>query len=188
MKHLRIGVCGPAGVGKDTVAKYLCEHHGFIRNAFADPLKRAGQQMFMLNEEQTWGDGLKEVVIPYWGLSPRQMFQKLGTEGGRMVFGDDLWLRRWRIHFDTFGPVSNYVTSDVRFPNEAEYLRDLGFTIVHVNGRSFRQLGAVASKHASELGVEYRPDLGDAMLLNNGTFADLYSQIRELVSHLESVR
>lgn len=183
MQHLRIGIHGKARSGKDTVAKYLIENHGFIRNAFADPLKRAGQQMFMLTEEQTWSDELKEQVIKYWGLSPREMFQKLGTEGGRNVFGDDLWLRRWDIHFQTFSPVSSYVTPDVRFENEGVFLRERGFTIIHLTSGRTSGLAAQAKKHASEMGIPFLEGQ-DVHIDNSGSFSDLYAQLDFLMEAL----
>lgn len=185
--NLRIGIHGPARAGKDTIAKHLVEHHGFIKNSFADPLKRAGQQMFMLTEEQTWSDELKEQVIKWWGMSPRQMFQKLGTEGGRNVFGEDLWLKRWQIHFDTFGPVVNYVTPDARFENEATFLRERGFTIIHVSSPRVSPLVGDTRKHASENGIVFREDLGDIRVVNN-TFPQLYRDIDTIVAHLEMRR
>lgn len=39
MTHRIVGLHGLPGVGKDTIADYLCEHHGFFRIAFADRLK-----------------------------------------------------------------------------------------------------------------------------------------------------
>lgn len=186
MQHLRIGITGKARSGKDTVAKRLVEHHGFIRNAFADPLKRAGQQMFMLTEEQTWSDEFKEKVIEYWGLSPRQMFQKIGTEGGRQVFGDDLWLRRLDIHFKAYSPVSNYVVSDVRFENEAEFLRERGFTILHIASDRGTVLEGSTQRHASEMGISFDPAY-DVSLDNSGSFSDLYAQVDSIVDALREV-
>ena len=120
------GIHGKAGSGKDTVAKHLTDNYGFLRNAFADPLKRAAQQMFYLTQAETWEDSLKEVVIPYWGMSPRELFQKLGTEGGRNVFGEDVWLKRWLYHYRQFKDNTHYVVPDVRFENEATHVRSLG--------------------------------------------------------------
>lgn len=175
-----IGIHGKARSGKDTVAKYLVERHGFMRNAFADPLKLAAKQMFCLTDAQTWQDDMKEVVIPYWGRSPRQIFQLLGTEGGRQVFGEDLWLRRWNYHYEQFGPVCNYVTPDVRFGNEADLIRNLGGRLIHLqSNRNHAGLADMTKLHASEQGLRVLPD--DFVIDNSGSFNDLYNAIDELM-------
>lgn len=178
-----IGIHGKARSGKDLAAKHLVNRHGFVRNAFADPLKMAAQQMFMLTDEQTWSDELKEVVIPYWEMSPREMFQKVGTEGGRMLFGEDIWLKRWRYHYDTFKGVMNYVVPDVRFENEAQYIRDLGGTVIHIvrDGTEEKLLGAT-KKHASEAGVT--PHIDDFVLDNNSTKQELFDRLDRVILSL----
>ena len=180
---LLLGIHGKARAGKDTVAKYLVESHGFMRNAFADPLKRAAQHMFCLTDAQTWDDDLKEVVIPFWGKSPRQLFQLLGTEGGRQVFGEDLWLKRWRYHYDQYSPHVNYVTPDVRFDNEADLIRALGGTVIHVvSARGLTGLAENTKTHASEAGVKFHES--DVILPNNGTFKTLYDGIDAVIQEL----
>lgn len=80
-----------ARVGKDVVANILREQHGFRSYSFALPLKQVSQILFGLTDEQVWNDKYKEVAIDGWGLTPRRIFQLLGTEGGRLVFREDLW-------------------------------------------------------------------------------------------------
>lgn len=50
-----IGLCGQAGVGKDTVADFLVKNHGFVKVALADPLKRICREVFDFSDEQLWG-------------------------------------------------------------------------------------------------------------------------------------
>ena len=95
-----IGITGEARSGKDTIAKHLWAEYGFTRIAFADPLKLAAQQMFGLSHAQTWDDSLKEVVIPHWGMTPRKIFQLMGTEASKPVFGEDVWVKRWLMEPD----------------------------------------------------------------------------------------
>jgi len=49
-----IGLLGPAGSGKDLVADWFVRK-GFIKVAFADPLKRFAKIAFSLNYDQLWG-------------------------------------------------------------------------------------------------------------------------------------
>jgi hypothetical protein len=50
-----VGLCGVAGSGKDTVADFLVKNHGFVKVAFADPLKRICKDVFNFTDEQLWG-------------------------------------------------------------------------------------------------------------------------------------
>lgn len=88
-----IGLAAVARSGKDTVASMLLEHSGVAAYALADPLKAGCQALFGLTDEQAWSDDFKEKTIQLWGLSPRQMFQRMGTEWLR-DHNPDHWLLR----------------------------------------------------------------------------------------------
>jgi hypothetical protein len=81
-----------ARVGKDEVARVLARDYGYRVSPFALPFKQTCQVMFGLNDETVWNDNLKFSPIQHWGFTPRQMFQSFGTEGGRHVFSDTLWV------------------------------------------------------------------------------------------------
>lgn len=49
-----LGLLGPAGSGKDLTADWFVEK-GFVKCAFADPMKRFCQKTFGLTTEQLWG-------------------------------------------------------------------------------------------------------------------------------------
>lgn len=177
---LLIGIHGKARAGKDTAAAHMVRNYGFVRTAFADPLKRAAQQMFGLTEAQTYSDELKEVMIPHWGYSPRQLFQLLGTESGREVFGEDMWLRRWQIDAERIADEGNHiVVTDVRFANEAEMIRARGGVIVHLLRPTDNGLGQQAF-HASERGIEIEAE--DVIINNNSTLGVLYRRVDLLVA------
>ena len=50
-----IGLAGPKGSGKSTVARVLVEKHGFTEMAFADPAKKAVAAIFGFSKEDLWG-------------------------------------------------------------------------------------------------------------------------------------
>lgn len=81
---------GTARVGKDAAAMVIAKE-GFWIRPFALPLKRAAQALFGLTDEETWSDDFKNRVIPDWGVTPRQIMQRIGTEGGRRHIHPDLW-------------------------------------------------------------------------------------------------
>ena len=130
---LLIGLIGLKQSGKDTFADYLVEKHHFKKLAFAEPVKQICRTMFLLTEAQLNDPHQKEVVDARWGISPRQMMQKVGTDMVRQVWGDDFWVKNMDIrHRQQIGIDGNVVVSDVRFPNEAKWVRDRGGLLVRI--------------------------------------------------------
>ncbi|KMU96678.1 hypothetical protein AC138_07500 [Pseudomonas putida] len=71
----------------------LMEHPEVATYALADPLKAGCQAIFGLSDAEAWSDEAKEKTIDLWGLSPRQLFQRAGTEWLR-DHNADHWLLR----------------------------------------------------------------------------------------------
>lgn len=163
-----IGITGPAGAGKDTVADYLVQAHDFRKLSWASPLK-AMLAAAGLPEPANRDD--KEKQIPGFDFSWRQAAQRLGTEWGRGLDAD-IWIKmvgqilREQPHVE-------WVISDCRFENETALIRSLGGQILHLEGRSV-DLGAAAG-HASEAGLTQLPE--DWLLYNNGTISEMYSEV-----------
>lgn len=55
MEKMLIGLVGPAGSGKDTIADHLVKKYGFVKMANADLLKRMAKLAFDFTDEQLWG-------------------------------------------------------------------------------------------------------------------------------------
>jgi len=126
-----IGLIGLKQSGKDTFADYLVDKHHFKKLAFAEPVKKICQVMFLLTEEQLNDPHQKEVVDGRWGLSPRQMMQKVGTDMVRQTWDDDFWVKNMDMRIRQV--VQKVVVSDVRFPNEAQWIRDKGGLLVRID-------------------------------------------------------
>lgn len=168
MKQL-IGLCALARCGKTTVANHLHDHHGLEHYSFASPLKRGLWMMLGLTHEHTEGD-LKELPMEeFGGKSPRQMMQTLGTEWGRNLIAEDVWLtcaKKALANAD-----HGLVIADVRYENEAQWIRDHGGVIVHIQ----RPGAEKVSSHASEAGVAIAA--GDLVVLNDGSLNELYANV-----------
>jgi hypothetical protein len=83
------------------------------------------------------------------GRSARAALQYLGTEWGRNLIGDDLWLNAWRHALDTECDSDDVIVADdVRFSNEAEAIEQRGGLLLCIV-RS-RDDFARIPKHASE--------------------------------------
>lgn len=63
-----IGLAGPARVGKDTVADYLVENHGFLKFSFSDALYREVAKAFDVSEDALRRDDLKEEPAQWLAL------------------------------------------------------------------------------------------------------------------------
>lgn len=164
-----IGFTGKAGSGKDTAANYLKQNYPFKSVAFADPI-RAGMRSMIGLEDRHFAHPDKEVVLPELGKSPRQMMQTLGTEWGRVTVNQDIWLILAGKKIDEYQREGYHVAiTDVRFENEAAYLRSRGALIVHV----LRGEAGTPHAHASEAGIQRNPE--DWIIYNNGSLEDLYA-------------
>ncbi|MDP3848602.1 MAG: deoxynucleotide monophosphate kinase [Pseudomonas sp.] len=179
MKQILIGLHGLARTGKDTAANYLVAHYLLAVYAFASPLKTALQQMFNLTAEQLNG-ALKETPLPIIGKSPRELMQLLGTEWGRHSVHNDLWLLLARQNMDNMlelqdGYLPGFVISDVRFENEATWIRAQGGTVLHL----LRPDAAAVNPHISEAGVAIHDN--DLVIHNDADLQHLYTQLDHLM-------
>lgn len=181
MSQLLIGLAGHARVGKDTVARYLAAHLTLISYAFADPLKQALASMFHLTAAQLEG-AEKEQPLPWLGKAPRELMQLLGTEWGRDLVHSQLWLllaeQNLQLLAEHDQAMQGVVIRDVRFDNEADWVRSKGGVIFHISRRGIRP----ANNHISESGV--RHNRGDYVIENDGTLEELYAQLDRTISHL----
>ena len=122
-----VAFCGFAGAGKSTAAKALLGW-GYMRHALAAPLKAAMEAMGV-PRAHILDPALKEQPLDLLGgKSARYAMQTLGTEWGRGMIDDQLWLRCWQA--TKLHPLT--VVDDLRFPNEAQYLRQQGARIYRV--------------------------------------------------------
>jgi len=195
---LILGLGGFKGSGKDTVGAILRDNHGFRTFAFADPLKRAAQDIFFLTHEQVHGSlADKETVDPRWGLTPREILQRLGTEVGRSIHADT-WTKNMQYQLErevrvaSWGPQNDLpwepepvakglVVTDVRFANEAEMVHTLGGHVVRVDRPDVA--AGVGAQHASEaLAFE-----ADSVLANDGSLQDLETKVAALLASLQRV-
>lgn len=168
-----IGIAGKARSGKDTAATYIVQTYGFTRQAFADPMKNM-MRVIGLSEAQLNG-GLKETADDLFGCSPRYMMQTLGTEWGRDCISEDFWLHV----AERLRPKSAVVFTDVRFDNEAEWVRERG-VLIHISRGNRPHMDNAG--HASESGV--RPQTGDFFISNDGTIEELYAEIDKICRQL----
>lgn len=181
MKPLLIGLTGRAGCGKTTVARYLEHEHAFHAAAFADPILEMVCALFAhAGIDGAWATerALKERPTTL-GVSYRHLAQTLGTEWGRQLLGKDWWLRvaeaALRVPRERGDDV---VIGDVRFPNEAAWIRAQGGVVVRV----LRDDLPAVRAHASE--TEMAAIVPDTELLNYGSTSTLFDQVDRMLETL----
>jgi hypothetical protein len=183
-----IGIIGLKQSGKDTAGTYLIEQHGFSRYAFGDPVKQICKTLFDLSDEQLVNHKLKEAKDPRWGISPREMFQRIGTEFGQFelfkIFPElkkkikhrEMWVKlfnEWLIKNQD----KKVVITDVRFKHEAKYIKDSGGFNIKINRNTGRTDG-----HISEIELNQIPkEFIDYEIDNNSKLVDLYSQLDSII-------
>jgi len=168
-----IGFHGPARAGKDSAANFLLANAGGYLYSFADPIRDMLQAIGIDLRTPYWQDR-KEQTIAALGVSPRRMMQTLGTEWGREKVNPNLWLLLAQQRFISDGP--GMIITDVRFENEAAWIRNVGGLVIHVHRSNAEKIEA----HTSEAGIER--DVRDVVLFNDGTLQDLQQVIKELWS------
>lgn len=157
-----IGLTGPAGCGKNFVAAMIPDARVI---ALADPLYAGLAEMLGVSEDSLRVRSAKERPIDWLGKSPRQLLQTLGTEWGRKLVADDVWLRiaERRLNELEEDGFRSAVIADVRFDNEAEMIRARGGEVWRIE----REPETAAADHVSEAGIS--PALIDRVIDNRGT-------------------
>lgn len=142
-----IGLTGRARAGKSEAAKVLLEEYGFVELSFAAPIRKFVADLLQVSLVEL--ELIKE--IPHKLLddkTPRYAMQTLGTEWGRQMIDDQLWVKScWH---KAKGNI-NIVISDVRFDNEALAILAEGGIIVRIERPDGQKIQS--STHASEAGV-----------------------------------
>ena len=190
-----IGLSGKMGSGKDYIAsKYIIPFFtsksiNCIQWSFADQIK--------VNVMAKRNIAFNDVYISKTKAT-RTLLQHEGTENGRDIIGKDIWINyfdAWRQILTARG-IKVLITSDVRFSNEAEYIKSQGGLLIKIvaPGRNEQRLqnetgGDVddyhrIKNHASECDLDFYPEF-DLEINNdfNQTIDEkhLYSVLNKLV-------
>jgi hypothetical protein len=169
-----IGLAGYAGAGKDAAAAALVAD-GWTRVAFADRLKLVAYDTNPLVIFSGQPQRLQAVVDTYgWDAAKqepdvRALLQNLGTNAVRRHLGADVWINAV---LQDIPPGANVVITDVRFPNEIEWVKRYGGVAVRVARPG---VGPI-NQHLSE--AAWDDQVFDAVITNDSNIAALRGKIR----------
>jgi hypothetical protein len=185
-----LGIHGKKRHGKDTIAAFIAHFSvNKAKYAFADPVKEATSKMFGLPLEKMY-HGDREAIDPFWEMSPRTMMQLVGTDCARNVIREDIWIKRAEYEYmkekkrvetirencgDLYSNQLAFCISDVRFENEATWVRDNG-VLLHVIRPQLLTPDNIDT-HESEKGILEKEN--DVIFINDGTVEDLLNLVRE---------
>ena len=166
-----VGISGKMAVGKTQLANYLCEEFGYVKYAFATPMKELERlhQRYKTNEINE--NELKSLLLPYiinlnipiheagkelmelYNNTPlvlpknREFLQKLGTDIVRK-YNVNAWTEY------TINCIKNVdkpiVIDDIRFPNELDTLRKEGFFLVKMTSDDDLRLDRIEKLYGKE--------------------------------------
>lgn len=133
-------------MGKDFIADNF--YSDYFRISFADHFKcdTVGKQIYTYNQVYV----TKEPEV-------RHGLQRIGTEEGRDVYGLDVWLNcaeSWMYTFFLRNHISKFCIADVRFDNEAQWIKDFGGYVIKIESdRTLITMDEEANAHSSESGI-----------------------------------
>ncbi len=106
----------------------------------------------------------------------RKLLQILGTECGRECLGEDIWIKHWKKKIDA--TLSNYIIADdIRYPNEAQYIKAKYGHIILVTGRLDDTVDALHRSELDQMKIE-----PDTVIDNIGTLEELKYQAGEFLA------
>ncbi|WP_141431922.1 AAA family ATPase [Bacillus sp. 03113] len=188
VKITKICLTGLLRSGKDTVADYLYAKHGFYCTAFGDSLKRTVAEVFPWSVTSS--------------TKPRALLQQYGQL--MREIDPDVWVRHverkidamTRYYIDKGETEIGVVISDLRQPNEYEWARANGFTIIRVTApeelRLARARLAGDDFTESDLDHDTESHVGkfevDYEIINGGTVEELQAKVDEIMAEISGVK
>ena len=166
---------GSARVGKDEVARFLT-YRGYYHTSFAKPMYKVVNDVYGIETSNLTDFDKEEKIYQPWDMTLRQILQSIG-DAFRML-DNEFFLKCLMVDIGKNAEEGQHVVvSDVRYDNEAEFIRSLGGTVVHVQ-RPVDIEKYKINPHSSEVGVERTTD--DLDIFNNSTLEHLESQVVNL--------
>lgn len=177
-----IGLSGWARSGKDSIADYLVQNHGYTKISFASPMKEA---LVLLDPQVLYHNTrihlATAVRVVGWenlkdgSTDARELLQRMGTEVGRNLFGENFWVN---LALEKAKHHDKVVISDCRFINEIEAIKNSGGSVWRIN----RENVTAVNNHISE--TELNNYKFDISISNNETLESLYALVEKELANV----
>ncbi len=183
-----IGIVGKKGVGKSTVANYICNNRNTKEFTFSHNMKSFLSTVYHIPIENFIDNNLKEVKIDKLGTTPRRLMQIFGMAMREFqekyipeLRINNPWLHnvKEKIIEDFDQKVDIVIISDIRFPDELDMIKSMGATVIEIIRNVIIN---DYSNHISETSLG-SIDV-DFIINNNGTKEELYSKIDNILANL----
>lgn len=180
-----VGFGGLLRSGKDTAADYLVREHGYVKVFMSDPLNEAMLALDPIlgddrnGHEVRYSDEVRRAGYTAAKKHPevRRLLQKLGTEVGRQIIDEDVWVKIAGARIDALRAAGTpVVITGIRFENELRMIQERGGVNVWVERGATLAEGA----HASEATLNQQHF--DVVLHNTGSLDDLYELTEEVAA------
>ena len=185
MKIELIGLLGNQGVGKNYIADILMNQSDAptLILSFADHFKvdcvckheMEYNKIFHKKDNET-----------------RKKLQKIGTEEGRNVYGENIWIKITETWIKTFNlrGITRFIIPDVRFQNEVDWIKSLGGKVIKIqalcrykerlheeSGGNQEEINKILN-HVSEKGVDEISNYD--IIINNDPDDNLEEQLKNI--------
>ena len=180
-----IGISGKKGSGKDTFAKLLQKQLELATcktvkiDSFAANLKYccaliSGQPNYLFNNQN-----MKDKKAGFLNLTNRELMQKFGDLTRSL--DKDIWIKSlFSKYIDN--PPEYLIISDVRFKNEADYIKDIGGILIRIESDR-----VISDYHISEIELDnyFKFDL---KITNNKSVSlnELKIKSKDIVTYIEN--
>jgi dephospho-CoA kinase len=183
-----IGIIGNKGVGKDTLGEYLVSKYNYTRYGFGDPVKNICKILFDLDEEQLYGNK-KDIIDNRYGITPRIMFQRIGTDFGQYklleLFPElrykkipkNIWVNLFESYLEK-NREKKIVITDVRFIHEVKFLKKHSAILIKLDKDNIQQDSHISEKELESINNKYI----DICFQNNGSKDDLFNKWDDFIT------
>jgi len=190
-----IGIHGKSSSGKDTLGIELSRAYASLdifaqRYAFADTLKDVCMEMFNLSSKYFHEEGLKNIPVAPWNVSPRQIMQFVGTELVRNnidkllgTTAESLWITVLEQKLSHYKETATVIITDVRFQDEYDWIIKNNGKIIHLTRPGYDGKVGIPS-HQSEADINLHSKEKLYEIVNDGTFEDLENKVSKLIPSL----